>query len=103
MTTVDEGHRLDQPLGYWSGSQFRLRSQLERAAAGFGVAAVMACFLVALLELTPEQWRWLLIITGFYVLACAALTRFTLARVDGPIRDALEADAGDSRPFRGRE
>ncbi len=80
-------------LGVWSGSQFRLRARLGRSAAGLGVAAVMACFLAALLELTPEQWRWLLIGTSFYALAYGAITHFTLARIDGPIREALEAEA----------
>ena len=76
-----------------SGSQLRLRAQLGRAATGLGVAAVMACFLVALLELTPEQWRWLLIGASVWVVAYGAITHFTLARIDGPIREALAAEA----------
>jgi hypothetical protein len=70
-----------------------LRSQLGRAAASAGVAAVIAYYLVELLELTPEQWRWFLIVMGLYTLACSAFAQFTLARVDGPIRDAVGADA----------
>ena len=53
----------------------------------------MAWFLAELLELAPEQWHWLLIVTGIYGLAYGALTHFTLTRVDGPICEALGADA----------
>jgi methyl-accepting chemotaxis protein len=80
-------------LRYRNGIQFRLRSQLGRAAAGCGVAAVIACFLVELLELTPEQWRWFLIATGIYTVVYTVLTQLALERVDRPIREAVEADA----------
>ncbi len=80
-------------LRYRNGAQFRLRSQLGRAAAGAGVAAVIAYYLVELLEMTPEQWRWFLIVTGLYILAYSALAQFTMAGVDGPVREAVDADA----------
>lgn len=80
-------------LRYRNGTQFRLRSQLGRAAAGLGVAAVIAYYLAELLELTPEQWRWFLIVAGLYALAYTVLTQLLLARVDGPIREAVDADA----------
>ncbi len=81
---------------YRNGSQFRRKSQAGRALAGFGVAAVMAGFLLALLELTSEQWRWFAIVTGLYSLVYGALTHLTLSRVDGPIQAALDAEAADA-------
>ncbi len=82
-------------LRYRSGTEFRLRSQLGRAVAGLGVAAVSACYLIELLELTREQWRWFGIATALYTVAYGLLIQFTLARVDGPICEALDADAAD--------
>ncbi|MGH0037945.1 MAG: methyl-accepting chemotaxis protein [Myxococcota bacterium] len=80
-------------LQYRNGSQFRLWSQLGRSAAGVGVAAVIGCFLVQLLELTSDQWRWFATVTGAYALVYAAVTHGVLGRLDGPIRQALDAEA----------
>ncbi len=79
-------------LRFRNGSHFRLRSQLGRAAAGFGVAAVIAGFLFALLELTSEQWRWFAAVVGLYTVAYGAITHLYLGRIDGAIREAIDAE-----------
>ena len=65
------------------------------AAQRTGHAAHLASIWgVSIRTKTESAGGWSASQIDYRVLAYGALTRFTLGRVDGPIRDALKADAG---------
>ena len=80
-------------LAFKSGADFRARTQVARAAIGIGFAMLIVVYLYVLLELTPAQWRWVFKAFSGFTAVCVVASLVWVARMDGPIRRAIDTDA----------
>jgi methyl-accepting chemotaxis protein len=81
---------------YRSGAAFRFRTQAMRALVGIASGALICGYLLALLELSSEQWAWLAGSVGLLALVFGIVVQSVLLRIDRRIMRLIDAEkAGD--------
>ncbi|HVH05552.1 MAG TPA: HAMP domain-containing methyl-accepting chemotaxis protein [Myxococcota bacterium] len=87
------------PLAYRSGVAFRVQTQAFRAVIGCSSGALIALYLLELLELAREQWIFLAIAVAVFTLLSGVGLQALLMRVDRTIMKLIDAEvAGETPP-----
>jgi methyl-accepting chemotaxis protein len=81
-------------LPYRSGVAFQLRTQGFRALIGCGAALLISLYLWMVLELSPEQWRWLGGTVVVFSLVFGVVVQSYMLRVDTSIIQLIDAEHG---------
>jgi len=83
-------------LPYRSGLGFRVRTQGARALVGCGSGVLITSYLVILLELTGEQWRWMAMTVGGFSVVFGVVVQGYLLRADRHIMELIDAELAGS-------
>jgi methyl-accepting chemotaxis protein len=81
-------------MPFASGSAFRRRLMIGNALLQVCAGAVVGLYLVALLQLTSEQWREFLFGTVVFAGVCALVETWILSRVDRAVVACIDAQVG---------